>query len=691
MSRIHRLVVSAVRQWRREQEHVGDGGLAGGLLTVGERPNGRDDGDGIDAVRGDGPDLSHAQSLHPAGTQPAPRAAVQGSDGKDPARSVVAPMPRRRQFPIRSEHFVPPPMRQVEVFEASVFRAVGRLWAWSTTLTAFFAQSWWDRLRGRDSSERRAVRLREICEHEGATFIKFGQQLSVRADIVPHVYSRELMKMLDRVPPFPTEEAIATIERTTGKPLGEIFSVFDPEPVGSASLACVYQAQLLTGERVAVKVRRPGIGRKFAADLRALDWLLILAEWLTIVRPGFTRNLRLDLRQTLFEELNFRREARYQDLFRRRARRKSTRRFFTAPRVFFELSNEEVITQEFASGVWLSELLEIVDRKDEAGLAYIARLNIDPKVIARRLHWVAMWGMLTDLFFHADPHPANVILRPNNEVVFIDFGSCGAYDQSRRVAMQQLFYHQQRDDIAGMVQASLHILEPLPPIDVTEFAKELQTTLRQQHYAMRSKQTVWWERTNSHIWIEMVALSRKYSIPMSADVLRMMRANFLYDTIAARLDNRIDPERVYRRFARDAGKQARKRVRKSIRRRLSGGLVPNDYMAVERTVDTAFRLMYRVHRFLDNPAVKLPYMVEKWVYAASILIRFAVLAGTLATAAVAAVAAARWLAGQDVNLPEAARQVARNGWLQLLLLFLALLNLRKVLVRLSDKTVSGSS
>jgi predicted unusual protein kinase regulating ubiquinone biosynthesis (AarF/ABC1/UbiB family) len=246
-------------------------------------------------------------------------------------------------------------------------------------------------------------------------------------------------------------------------------------------------------------VRRPAIGDKFAADLRALDWLLILAEWLTFVRPGFTTNLRHDLRQTLFEELDFRKEARYQDLFRRRARKKSARHFFSAPRVYFDLSNEEVIVQEFASGVWLSELVEIVDRQDEAGFAHIRQLNISPKVIAERLHWVAMWGMINDLFFHADPHPANVIVRPNNQLVFIDFGSCGSYDPARRAAMQQLFYHQQRDDIAGMVQASLHLLEPLPPIDVTEFAKELQFVYRQQQYAMRSKKTVWFEDDHGEV------------------------------------------------------------------------------------------------------------------------------------------------------------------------------------------------
>ncbi len=88
--------------------------------------------------------------------------------------------------------------------------------------------------------------------------------------------------------------------------------------------------------------------------------------------------------------------------------------------------------------------------------------------------------MFGALFFHADSHPANVIVRPNNRLVFIDFGSCGAYDLSRRATMEQLFYHQQRDDVAGMVHSSLHILEPLPPIDITAFAGELQAVFQQQ-------------------------------------------------------------------------------------------------------------------------------------------------------------------------------------------------------------------
>jgi len=105
----------------------------------------------------------------------------------------------------------------------------------------------------------------------------------MRADMLPYAYCAELGKLLDQAPPFPLEQAISIIERTLGQPLAEVFEIFDPEPIGSASLACVYQARLKTGTRVAVKVRRPGIGPVIAADLRALDWLLIMGEMLTII------------------------------------------------------------------------------------------------------------------------------------------------------------------------------------------------------------------------------------------------------------------------------------------------------------------------------------------------------------------------------------------------------------------------
>src|SRR5262249_60757705 len=115
--------------------------------------------------------------------------------------------------------------------------------------------------------------------------------------------------MLDRGKAFGTEKAIAIIERSLGRKLDEMFEAFDPDPIGSASLACVYQARLKTGERVAVKVRRPGIGPLLAADLRAMDWLLALGELFTFIKPGLPTQFRMDMKKMLPGELNFPTEA----------------------------------------------------------------------------------------------------------------------------------------------------------------------------------------------------------------------------------------------------------------------------------------------------------------------------------------------------------------------------------------------
>jgi ubiquinone biosynthesis protein len=257
-----------------------------------------------------------------------------------------------------------------------------------------------DYLLRRGSIERRAARLRQVFEEAGPTFQKLGQQLSMRADLLPYAYCTELAKMLDQAPSFPTDQAIAIIERNLRKPLSDVFEVFDPTPIGSASLACVYQAQLRTGERVAVKVRRPGIGPLIAADLRAMDWLLILAETLTLIPPGGTRRFREDFQTILFGELNFRTEARYTDLFRRRAAKR--KKGVTAPRVYFEHCTEEVMVSEFVSGVWMWELMAAVDSNDEEFLSKARRIGIEPKSLAHKLVLIMDREVHEELFFHAD-------------------------------------------------------------------------------------------------------------------------------------------------------------------------------------------------------------------------------------------------------------------------------------------------
>ncbi|MGZ8395982.1 MAG: AarF/UbiB family protein, partial [Rhodoplanes sp.] len=231
-------------------------------------------------------------------------------------RHVLRALPRRQLVHKIEAASVSLPMARRAVFRPGVFLPCVRLAVWLAVALTFFCGNALDSLLGRASVQRRAARFRRCLERAGASMIKVGQQLSVRADLLPYAYCIELGKLLDNVPPIPTQKAISIIERNLGRPIEEIFDTFDPTQIGSASLACVYQAVLKTGERVAVKVQRPGIGRLISADLRALDWLMIAAEALTLIRPGTTTQFRRELRRTLMGELNFRTEARYNEMFR---------------------------------------------------------------------------------------------------------------------------------------------------------------------------------------------------------------------------------------------------------------------------------------------------------------------------------------------------------------------------------------
>jgi ubiquinone biosynthesis protein len=372
--------------------------------------------------------------------------------------------------------FEHPPQMTVVSFKAGFFKTAGRLLLCIYAIGYYLFWRLLNKLRGQDTPQAGAVHLREAFQRVGGTFIKLGQQLSLRADLLPYAYCVELSKLLDNVEPFDASWAAKAIKETCGKEIGEIFLAFDPDPIGSASIACVFQAKLHDGSAVAVKVRRPGIGEIFAADFRALDWLAWLLEYLTIIRPGFGDGISKGVRASVMEEIDFRREARYQELFRRNTRRRQ-KDFITAPRVYPEYSGDNVIVMELVTdGLKLSEVLAAVEQPTRYPriVALMNELNINPRVVARRLLWTNYAGMITDLFFHGDPSPGNIFVQNNSRLIFIDFGSCGAFNQSQRRALKQINYHQSNGDAEGMATASLALLEPLPPVDIDAFLDELQ-------------------------------------------------------------------------------------------------------------------------------------------------------------------------------------------------------------------------
>src|SRR5680860_368960 len=175
----------------------------------------------------------------------------------------------------------------------------------------------------------------------GGAMVKEGQQLSLRYDLLPVIYCEELSHMLDKVRPFKREKAIRIIEKQLGEKIDKVF-LDNLALIGSASIACVYKSCLKDGSQVAIKVRRPGIVSRIVSDLKALGWMLGLLEFLNIIPYGNTKNLRKELRDIMYEELNFRLEIRYQELFKKNFDQFDNLEV-SAPKVYYQYSGEEVI------------------------------------------------------------------------------------------------------------------------------------------------------------------------------------------------------------------------------------------------------------------------------------------------------------------------------------------------------------
>jgi len=579
-------------------------------------------------------------------------------------------------------------------FKASAWVTFRRLLEFFGAVIFWYLASLKDAVRGRDTVERRARRLRLIIEWKGGSAVKLGQQAAMRIDLLPYAYTLELSKMLDNARPFPTEVAIKSIEKSLGKPLGEVFDRFDPKPIGSASVACVYQAYLKTGERVAIKVRRPKIGEQFVADCTGLGLMLKFLELFTIIRPGLSANFLYEFRSMLLEELDFVKEARYTELFRRRARKNLVD--ISAPRVFFDCSSEDVLVTEFVAGIWLRELLAGVEAQDAEALRLLQHYNIDPHVIAQRLIRTNQYGVFENLLFHADPHPSNVVVQPNNRIVFIDFGSCGAYTTRERNNWRQLNYYHSKEDIGRMVQAALAVLEPLPPIDIDEFSKRLETIFWQDLYAFKSKHAEWWERTSAKIWIGFLALAREYGISLNLNTLRMIRSTLLYETVAARLYPKVSAYREHRIYNRSAGKRAKKRVQNQLRKWLFEGPSNTDYLRIEELMGMGNRVLYLAQRYLDTPPYRFSMLINKATYAVSIIVQTAVWSGFGTMVGTAILVSYRLLFRPDyklsnLNFWHAALDLFSTLPFQIVVGVVFLLGVRRILFRFFDMDIHDNT
>jgi ubiquinone biosynthesis protein len=256
----------------------------------------------------------------------------------------------------------------------------------------------------------RGVRLRLALESLGPVFVKFGQLLSVRPDLIPEDIATELAKLQDTVPPFPWPEVAATLDRAYGRPHAELFRSFDREPVASASVAQVHFATLPDGREVAVKILRPGIQTVIAKDVALLYTLAWFVGQTRDGRRLRSREVVAEFEKIIGDELDLVREAASASQLRRNF---ADGRLLIVPEVYWEWCNREVMVMERIDGIPVNA----AERLREA--------NIDIPKLARDGVEIFFTQVFRDGFFHADMHPGNIFVARDGRYCGVDFGIMG--------------------------------------------------------------------------------------------------------------------------------------------------------------------------------------------------------------------------------------------------------------------------
>ena len=286
-------------------------------------------------------------------------------------------------------------------------------------------------------------RIRQVIEELGPTYVKIGQMASTRADVIPADILHELEKLQDNVPPFSFEAVSRIIEEELGSPLGEIYSSFDEKALAAASIGQVHCARLHTGEKVAVKVQRPQIKAMIETDLEILMDLATLAE------HRMERMERLQLRDVVEEfakslrnELDYTVEARNSEKIAKQFKSDPT---IYIPTIHWDYSTQTVLTMEFVEGQKLNQF----EGFDEEGY--------DRKALAEHLVKALFHQVLIEGFFHADPHPGNILLLEGGVIAFIDFGMVGRLTLDMKNNFASVVIAMMRQNTESMIKAVLRI------------------------------------------------------------------------------------------------------------------------------------------------------------------------------------------------------------------------------------------
>jgi ubiquinone biosynthesis protein len=366
----------------------------------------------------------------------------------------------------------------------------------------------------------RPQRVRLALEELGPTYIKLGQVLSTRPDLVPVEFIEELSKLQDNVPPFPFDDAETIIRRELGSPSSDVFDHIDPEPAASASIGQVHRARLRNGEEVAVKIRRPGIRSVIEVDLEIMLHLATLAERhveeLALHRPV---KIVEEFARILEKEIDFRIESTHIDRIAQGFLDDPT---VYIPAVFREYSTAGILTTEFVEGIKISN----IDQLDAAGY--------DRRLLCARGADIVLKQVFQHGFFHADPHPGNIFALPGNVICLVDFGMVGVVDRRTREMFVELVDSVVHRNEARAAQVLLQLTSWEQSPDLRLLERELSEFMGRHLYRPLKDIEV------GKLLQDLLEVATRFQLRLPPDIFLMLKAVSTVEAVGRMLDPDFD-------------------------------------------------------------------------------------------------------------------------------------------------------
>lgn len=393
----------------------------------------------------------------------------------------------------------------------------------SGSQSAYRPQSLKDRMIGGPEGFRKSL------EQLGPTFIKIGQFLALRPDIISQEYSDELLHLLDDVEPCSWSDVRAIIQQDLGPP-EQLFRIINPKPLAAGSIAQVHVASLNDGTRVAIKVLRPGIAERIQKDLRrarVFARALRVAHFELIASPDEVIN---ELQEWFAQEIDFNNELRNMVRLRDLT---SESRIQVIPRPYPELSTGRVLTAEYIQGVPMTDLLRLLDRNGERGIRRLG-LPVSVDELAQNLLRTTLHQMFRYQFFHADVHPGNLIVVSTGAIGYVDFGLCAGLDENvRREQVRYLSAVYERN-VPRMFQALLDVLNAREDADLEGFRSDF--AAESQKWLSRVDAVAEDVRSPIAQWlINIMRAARRNGFEFPVQLLAMYRTLLTVETLAHRL------------------------------------------------------------------------------------------------------------------------------------------------------------